>query len=669
VSWYNETLRKVHILYVSPQWAGERGERFDAREYVQRLRDTGVTLVQVYAKDHHGVCYYPCSLGLPYPRDVMAELQAECHRAGMRIMAYFSVCFDNFALGLHPEWRATDRAGNAPKIGPFFTACPNSGYRAFAIQQLKELVSHAPWDGIWLDIIPLAWGTTPLWLIHSQNFPCYCLGCQRAFQQRFSRMLPLEPTLEERRESFRFMTDSTADFLQEMYGTIRTSLPEAVVTYNAAGAPGDPIDSADLVSIEGHAPNYVRQSFLSRWGRARVKPFEIMTAGAVTGWNGWDVKPASTLELEMSIAAVHCGSMTVGLAPYPSGALEAGWFDAYRPAFRRIEQLEPLVRGAVGVHDVGLVLAAKPASAPAAWSPMYQAAEAAHELLLQEHLLHAVVPEITGLEGYRLVVLANQQALSQAEAALVREYVAAGGHVLITGETGMLDETGRQRDDFALADVMGVHFQSRARLHRAYIRLADPTLAHGIPDMPLAWDQSPIEVVLDGGQILATYCPGEAEVTDATTILWGYPAPAHAPVMPLAVAHQFGQGQCLYLAIDLAVQGFGSLWLRMLGRNILRMLLTDPAITVEAPPSVEVVLNRQGSRCVLHLLNHAAGAADSTPYAFDVHGIRVRLHTRLGDLTSASVVGEDLVLPLQQEAGGAALAVPPLRTQMALVLV
>src|SRR5437899_882798 len=100
MSWYNESLRKIHVLYVSPQWAAERGEHFNASEFVGWLQDAGVTLVQVYAKDHHGVCYYPCSLGLPYPRDVMAELYGECRRAGIRVMAYFSVCFDNYALGL-----------------------------------------------------------------------------------------------------------------------------------------------------------------------------------------------------------------------------------------------------------------------------------------------------------------------------------------------------------------------------------------------------------------------------------------------------------------------------------------------------------------------------------------------------------------------------------------
>ncbi|HWE60481.1 MAG TPA: alpha-amylase family protein, partial [Chloroflexota bacterium] len=603
------------------------------------------------------------------PRDVMAELHAECQRAGIRIMAYFSVCFDNYALGLYPEWRVTDRAGNAPKIGSFFTACPNSAYRAFAAQQLEELVAHAPWDGVWLDIIPLAWGTTPLWLIHAQNVPCYCLGCQRAFLQRTGKMLPLNPTPLELRENFEFMTASTSALLDDLYAVIHHALPDALVTYNAAGAPGDPIDSADLVSIEGHAPNYARQSFLSRWGRACAKPFEIMTAGAVTGWNGWDVKPAATIELEMAIATVQGGSMTVGLAPYPNGALEAGWFDSYVPAYRAIERLEPLTRGATGVYDVGVALPVKPRTAPEAWSPMYQAAEAMHELLLQEHLPHAVLPKIEDLARYQLVVLANQLALSDAEAQALRSYVADGGTLLVTGETGLFDDEGRQRGDFALADVLGVHFLHRTQMHRVYVHLADPSLAADIPSMPLAFDQQPAAVRIQDSQVLATFTPGEAEMTDATTVLWGHPAPAAAPALPLAIVNHYGRGRSLYLALNLVTQGFVSLWPRMLVRNALRWSVPEPSVSVSAPPFVEVVVNRQGSQHILHLLNYSAGAADSTPALAPVQGITVRANlARIGNLTRVSVAGSNDAVPVRLEGGWLYVEVPPLVTQLALIL-
>lgn len=219
-----------------------------------------------------------------------------------------------------------------------------------------------------------------------------------------------------------------------------------------------------------------------------------------------------------------------------------------------------------------------------------------------------------------------------------------------------------------LADVMGAHFCRRTELKRAYVRVADPSLAHDIPDMPLAVDQAPIEVAPDGGQVLATFSPGEAEMTDATTVLWGHPAPSPGPTLPLAIVHQFGRGQCLYLAVNLTTQGFASLWPRMLGRNALRALLPAPSIAVEAPPTVEVVLNRGARRQVLHLLNHGAGAADTTPRSFDVQGIRIWLHPRLGAIRRVTVAGSGDPVPLRREGEGFVLQAPPLGTQMALIL-
>ena len=74
MNWFGQTFRKVHILYVSPQWAKARGQTFDADQYANALAEAGVDCVELYTKDHHGTCYFPCSLGLPYPRNVLGEL-------------------------------------------------------------------------------------------------------------------------------------------------------------------------------------------------------------------------------------------------------------------------------------------------------------------------------------------------------------------------------------------------------------------------------------------------------------------------------------------------------------------------------------------------------------------------------------------------------------------
>src|SRR3954451_18997718 len=139
MNWFGQTFRKTHILYVSPQWAKARGEAFDAAQYADGLSMAGVDCVELYCKDHHGTCYFPCSQGLPYPRTILGELLPALKQRNIRLIAYVSVCFDNYALGLHPEWRAVNYAGDPYKVGSFTMACLSSPYTEFVLQQTAEL--------------------------------------------------------------------------------------------------------------------------------------------------------------------------------------------------------------------------------------------------------------------------------------------------------------------------------------------------------------------------------------------------------------------------------------------------------------------------------------------------------------------------------------------------
>ncbi|MHC5034321.1 MAG: alpha-L-fucosidase, partial [Planctomycetota bacterium] len=154
--WFADHARKVHILYVSPDWAKRRGERFDPRRIADSLAEARADCVQFYCKDHHGVCYYPCSTGLPYEFDVIGPLVEACHDVGVKFMAYFSVGFDNYALGLHRDWIHVKPDGESWRMGPFYFACLGSPYGEFSLSQLDELMSSYPVDGVWLDIVPVA---------------------------------------------------------------------------------------------------------------------------------------------------------------------------------------------------------------------------------------------------------------------------------------------------------------------------------------------------------------------------------------------------------------------------------------------------------------------------------------------------------------------------------
>ena len=166
---------------------GTAGKAFDAGFLVDQLVDCGVDCVELYAKDHHGNVYFPTADGPAYGRDIVGELSRACRDRGIRFIAYISVCFDELIAGAHPDWIATDANGRPRATGPFRWLCLRSPYRSLFLRQIETLATDYDIDGLWLDILPIAWPspytTTALgtdsrvWMLQDV-VPCYCHACR-----------------------------------------------------------------------------------------------------------------------------------------------------------------------------------------------------------------------------------------------------------------------------------------------------------------------------------------------------------------------------------------------------------------------------------------------------------------------------------------------------------
>ncbi|MCB1742011.1 MAG: pyridoxal-phosphate dependent enzyme, partial [Gammaproteobacteria bacterium] len=51
--WYRQSFRKVHLLYVSPQWAARRGEAFDAAAYADAYEASQAVKAETGAVEIH----------------------------------------------------------------------------------------------------------------------------------------------------------------------------------------------------------------------------------------------------------------------------------------------------------------------------------------------------------------------------------------------------------------------------------------------------------------------------------------------------------------------------------------------------------------------------------------------------------------------------------------
>jgi hypothetical protein len=583
----------------------------------------------------------------------LGELLPELRQRGIRLMAYVSICFDNYALGLHPEWRAVTAHGDPQVFPPFYMACLNTPYQSFVLKQIEELAARYAVDGFWLDIMPLARDVPQFFITHFLPAPCYCLSCQQKYEAENGEPLRRGAAGEER--AFHYLLGKVEGFLKSAAELIHRFQPEALVTYNSAGSPADPLDAADLVSIEGHAPAYLRQSFIARWARESRKPFEILMPGALHGWNGFDQKPTSVMQLEAAIAVSHGGSAVVGQAPFPDGQIDPPQYVGLRKVLLPIRELEPWLTAPQAVSDVGLVLAAKPRTASRLWSLMMDGAESFHEALLDTHCQYEIVRRLEGLSRYQLLILADQAALSEAELEAVRQYVRQGGRLIASGESSLWDETGNRRADFGLADVFGVSWAGEAAYSYAYLKLHAGPLADHVTATPMVTRLPPLEVKPAGAVVLADLLYPEALRTDATTILWGDPGPDADRRHPGICRSAYGRGECWYIAARLRPgglpetwsrdvftivanaqrsRGFTHTWIKRLMGVLVKELVAEPILRTSAPPGVEVTLNRQAGRHVVHLVNHHAGNPEHVSFVDSgliLHDIGVELWTaRLG---------------------------------------
>ena len=698
MSWcYDDAFRRVHVLFVSPEWARERGQHFDADQLVASLKAAHVNCIQLYAKDHFGYCYYNATEGIRFPRDILSEVLSKAHAEGVMVLAYFSAGFDEYALGRYPHWRAIDQRGQARRYrNIFYWACLNTPYREFALRQVEEIVAQYDVDGFWIDILPivigdniLGWNWSPELAYSAAQYPvpCYCPSCREKFRQRFGHDIPMNPTEEERIISYQFLLDTAADFLRDFRTLVHRYHPEALIMYNAGGAPEDAIDDSDANCAEGLAPAYSYQSFSCRWAMSHGKPYEIITSSGLphsvqSAWSvpqpvlfdHWTQKPPELLQLESSIAAAHAGNATVGLVPFADGTVEQGQYPAYSAAFGRIAEMESYVKGVEKVCDIGLLLTIKSYDAPHRWADMMQGARNFHEALLQGHFQYDVaeVRLVEDLGHYSVVVLANQLTMSEEEAERIRAYVAQGGNLIVVGATSLYDKKGRMRDDFGLAEVMGVHYQGRIEDPFAYIRLRDSRLRKGIPDVPILVNRSPLSLRVQQGHVLAWVARPEVLRTEATTMLWGNPPPDDAQLHPLVVLHELGQGRCLTVGVPLDTTGAAGTWPRQLAMNLVDSLLDKRSLITNAPPGVEVVWNRQNQRSILHLINYQAGDPDrlSTERSrLMLRGVEVRLaQERLGSFSQVRALYPVSEVTYRSVEGWLEITVPPFSVHAALVV-
>jgi len=605
--------------------------RFSGREIVEKQLEVGSEYLVLWAKDSE-YAYYDSKVAPKCPglgrRDPLREA-VETARGRLPLIAYCVIQGNGYPLRRHPEYRMLDAEGK-----PIGRICLNSGFLEHAKELLAEMLAYGI-DGFHVDMLDQGFGPP---------YGCWCANCRTRFERQHGRPMPKGVTWDadwERMLEFRYET--SARFERELRRHVRKLSPRASVDFNYHGYPPFSWEVGQRPVEHAHLGDFVTGE-TGVWGfsalgvgltarfLAATKPgavHQVAMQRGVRMYHDMTCRPLNDLRWEMMTLLAHGTQVTVvDKTPY-DGTLDPITYGRMKPLFAEVRAKREHF-GHEPVEDVGLYYSSRSRDWYGREDPAryQQAFTGAHKALVYEHMPFGVLLDenlsAEGLRRFPVVCLPNAAILLPGQVSLLREYVAGGGSLVVTGLSGLLGPRGESLQESVLAELVGAKLVRRLPSLDNHVRFpaVEGELAPLVRDLPpgSAFLVEGPAVVLEPttakplGELLRPHrTVRQQKGLEGTE----WPSSADAPVGPAVLVNRLGKGRvvCLACSPDHATAGEHRIVeARRLLVNAVRFLHPRPAIEVSAPRNVESVVTRDEARRVLrvHLLGYLSPPA-STP--------------------------------------------------------
>jgi len=578
------------------------------------------------------VAYYPTRVPLHYrsawmkDTDPFGELVEGCRKLGLVIWgrtdphAVHQEVFD-----AHPDWIAVDAQGRhrrhwaSPEMWVTCTLGPY-GFD-FMTQVTREIVALYQVDGIFSN----RWAGSGM---------CFCSHCEKNFRAAHGMDLPRssDPRDPARRNYILWRQQR----LFEMWGlwdaAVRQFNSRARFIPNTGGGALSDLDMKTVGerAVTLAADRQARQGLMPPWANGKNAKEYRATLGrkAVIGIFSVGVEETyrwkDSVQSEAEIRLWVADGIANGLRPWFtkfSGTLyDRRWLRVVEDLYHWHHGAERYLRNEEPLARVGLVY-----SQQTAW---FYGGERArqkvedHTLGMYQALIEARLPfemvhdrllEPRLADRYRLLILPNIAALSDAQCEQLRAYVRHGGNLLATHETSLYNEWGRPRQNFGLAGLFGARFNGRTEgpMRNSYLRLEqDPVTGRFHPVLAGLEDAGRII----NGVFRVDASPVGLYPNPPLTLIPSYPDLPMEKVYPREAGtdipgvflREAGASRVVYFPwdIDRAFWEVLSVDHGVLLRNAIQWAAhEEPPVTVTGPGVLDVTLWRQKDSLTVHLVN------------------------------------------------------------------
>ncbi|MCT8160676.1 alpha-amylase family protein [Pseudoruegeria sp. SHC-113] len=627
--------RQIHLDFHTSEAIPGVGADFDAEAFADRLAAAHVDSVTLFARCHHGWSYYPSDVGPAHPglarKDLLGEMISACRARDIETPVYITVQWDERLARAHPEWRvmsatnasqhpSADASASRQLTPTWHTLClAHGGFRDYVLATGQEVARHYGPPGLFFDIV--------------NTFDCVCPTCLANMQ---AAGLDAEKP-EDRAENDKRTLDA---FRAHLSDVLWAEFPDMRIFYNAGH-----IHKRDPERYTSYSHLEIESLPTGGWGwnhfpaNARYavpKGFDTLgqTGKFHTLWGEFGgFKSPESLDYECAQMAALGTKCLIGDQLHPSGAVNADTYASLTPAYARIKALEPWLKGARQLSDVG-ILSVEHFGTPDGRKGS-RSDEGAVQMMLELHLPFDILDSAADFAAYPLLILPDDIPVTPALQAKLDAYLAHGGRILASGHAGLAPEGG-----FALP--LGVEdLGEDVPFDPSYLQA--PGLDPRIPESAVVVYAPARGVALSGGTLLGqVIAPYANRSWRAFCSHQHFPEdPAAAPLGPGIVATA-RTGYIAWPIFD-AYKRIGQPIYKHMVASLIDRLLPERRLITDLPSGGRASVTRQEGRTILHLLY---GGPQVRGVAVDdlQHGLRhievIEDIPRLGPLTASVALEE-----------------------------
>ena len=646
--------RKIHLDFHNSKYLPKIGAAFNAEEWGDRLLAGNVDSIVVFAKDMHGLFYYPSKYGPVHPGlsfDLLGEQVKACRARKIAVYAYYCTTWDHHLAENHPEWRVIKRDGSdyMPQAGqtPGWTALcmAHEDYLKLMDDHTREFVAKYVLDGAWFDM------AEPI------SHECFCPECRRQIAAVGKDPNDAEAQRAHKNKLF-------LDWHRRIRDVVRVARPGCQVDFNdiglaCVGERAELLDNIDIEALPTGGWGYFYAPAQIRYQRTFGIPVYGMTGRFVSSWADFGgLKLPQQLDVELASIVANAARCDVGDQMPPDGRLDPAVYHVIGKSFGRIKELEPYLEGAAPVTEAAMLIPAVPLT-----RLKEDYIYGVTKLMLESNLQFDVLEPGQPWERYGLVVLPDAYRPDAAIVERLHNYIVKGGAVLVIHNAGLV-----AGGNVNWLERYGLHYAGKSPFKPAYmVPQANftgdiPTYEYALYDGAAQWKA--------GAPAVSYAALGEPLFQRSDKHYTSHMQTPFNHVTEYSVVARSGRVGLMAFPAGASYYRSGYWVYRAAFEQVLKGILPARLIVTDAPLSTEITVTHQSAdvtlrrpeRFLIHVINWSANRkAPPHPEVFEspvpLHEVRMRLNLPI-KVVSARAVTSGQKLRVRTVKGGVEVVVP-----------